>query len=298
MLKRPFLAMALLSAIGLTPAAGRGQLVSMPRAFQTYARGDQIVVHWLPASDADTYVGQVDDDLTFASAFQWSFRDDGRASYDVPVRVSAPGLYYVRMRALRSFLIVSLQSDWTLPQRVVVGARGAPVFWPGTAPFGASAAAGLPLTVEPGPYPGDLWLTWGSVPGAGSYVLQLASDGSFLTPYSFTVGAVPVRPTQVLLIRNVPRARYYVRVQPVRTAVRRSVVVWSSVRVVDLSPGKVTIVRREVNVRNVRQIEFARAVRVVPASGTGHGVGKGHLQHVGKPDTPGHARGPDHWNDD
>jgi hypothetical protein len=266
----------------------------MPRAFQAYSRGDQVVLHWLPASDADLYVAQVDDDPTFASAFQWSFRDDGRASYDLPVRVGAPGAYYVRMRALRNFLIASLQSDWTPTRLVLVGAPAFTAFSRVSVPFGTSVAGGLPLTVAPGPYPGDLWVTWSSVPGANSYVLQLAGDGSFVTPYSFTLGAVPVRSTQVFLIRNVPRSRYYVRVHPVQTTVRRSTVLWSPVRVVDLRPGKATIVRREVDLRGVRQVDFARSVRVVPASGTGQGAGKGHLKHAGKPDTPGHDRDPDH----
>lgn len=92
--------------------------------------------------------------------------------------------------------------------QILVGALGSPAFWPGPAPFGAPVAAGIPLTVVPGPHAGYLSLTWGSVPGAASYVLQLSNDGYFRAPYTFAVAPVSLGPTQVILIRNVPRARY------------------------------------------------------------------------------------------
>jgi hypothetical protein len=272
-------------------------LTSTPRAFQAYARGDEIVVQWQPASDADLYVVQVDDDPAFASPFEWSVRDDGRGSYAVPVRVSAPGFYYARMRALRSLLIVSLQSAWTPIRSVVVGRPGSTFLGPFGSPFGTTTGwNGLPFTVERGPSADDLWLTWGSVPGAGAYLVQLAGDGSFVNPVSFNVSPLQSRSTQVVLIRNVPRARYFVRVQPVRSPVIRSPVFSSPVRIVDLRSSKPTLQRHAVRSSAVREIDFSRTVRVLPA--TGNGQGKGHLKHVGKPDTPGHSRDADHRDDD
>lgn len=87
---------------------------------------------------------------------------------------------------------------------------------------------------------------------------------------------------------------------PVRTLVGRSPIFWSPVRVVDLRSHRVGILRRDVSLRNVRQVDFVRAVHVQP-SRSRHGVGKGHLKYVGKPDAPGHARHPDRrsrWDDD
>jgi hypothetical protein len=195
---------------------------------------------------------------------------------------------------------VSLSLTYASGDQVLLGAPGPPALWPGPAPFGAPVAAGIPFTVVPGPYAGYLSLTWGSVPGAASYVLQLSTDGYFRAPYTFAVAPVSLGPAQVILIRNVPRARYYVRVHPVRSPVRWAPIVWSPVRVVDLRPGRVAIVRRDLSLRSVRQIDFVRAVHASP-SGTRHAVGKGHWKHIGKPDAPGHARYPDRrgrWDDD
>jgi hypothetical protein len=305
---RLWLALGLVSTAGITPASLGGQSVQTPGRFEAAASADQILARWTAVPGADLYVGEIDTDPRFGDAREWIERDDGRGVYEQRLTNLRPATYYLRVRAVRGAFLVRRQSDWSHVERVVVGGRsgrvgGLPGGWPddrwpdGRRPDdrgdgrwpdgrGLPAGAAYPRSLDARASGDQLFVRWTSVRGADRYVLQLDREARFRSPASIDVAA-DGGSTEEVRLNNVPDGRWYLRVRAL-DGFGLGGTRWSPVETVVVNDR--SLVRRTSPAR--RDVVFRgddRDRRDHPVFDRHPGRGRGHENHVGKPDTPGHA---------
>lgn len=303
--------LAALSLAGITPAALGGQSVATPRNFQAFRQGDDIVARWSAASEADYYIGEIDEGPQFDSPRRFAVEDDGRRTFEHRLRDLSPDVYYVRLRALRSFVVIRRQSDWTHVERVAIGAdgrwdddeldvldrRGDDLRrWPRdgrTFP----ASDDFPRRLDARALRDDIRIAWSPVAGATEYLVQVDDEARFRDPFAFRVTGGGDRNLQQLVIRNASRDRYYVRVRVEGRLGRRDRSRWSEVETVDVGFGRDGDFRREPDLRDGRDgIVVGGRGHPVFDEHPGRGRGKGHLKHEDKRRGRGHERDGD-WED-
>jgi hypothetical protein len=316
---RGWLGLALVSTAGFIPAPLGGQSVQAPGRFEAVASGDQVLARWTAVPRADLYVGEIDTDPRFGDAREWLERDDGRGVYEQRLTNLRPATYYLRVRAVQSAFLIRRQSNWSHVERVVVGGGSGRVGgfpgnrsdgrfpddrwpgdrrddrWPDDARFPGGAA--YPRSLDARSSGDELFLRWTSVRGADRYTLQLDREPRFRSPASIDVRA-DGGSTEEIRLRNVPEGRWYIRVRAL-DGVGLGGTRWSPVESVVV--GDRRIARRPGTDR--RDVVFRDDRRDHPVFDRDPDRGRGHANHTGKPDTPGHARDRDRrdgewWGDD
>jgi len=329
---RRTLILAVLSTAGFIPASLRGQSVETPRNFQAFQDGRDIVVRWSAAGDADLYIGEIDGDPQFRNPRRWTVQDDGQSRFERRLRDLDTGTYYLRVRALESFIVIKRQSDWSHVERVVLGrddgrgwdrdrvdrdGDGWPDDWPDRDSDGRPdfpddrrdfpRSGDFPRRLDARAFGDDLRVVWSPVRGADWYVLQLDTDRRFRDPFVFEVEAFDDERTQEFVIRNLQRDRWYLRVRAVDSFVSRDRARWSEIEVVDVEFGDRAgvdrdgrVFGREGDLRDGRGRVLRRDSRGHPVfdEHPGRGRGKGHLKHEGKKDNRGHEGDWDRDEDD
>jgi hypothetical protein len=327
------LILAGLSTLGFTPASPRGQFLDVPQNFHAHANGNDIVVRWSAAEDAELYIGEIDSDPDFDSPKRWVVRDDGRWAYEHRIHDLGDGTYYLRVRSAVSFLIIERRSDWTHVERVTIGRgrdaddlRSRDVLH---GPVKQGDARDLRDVLHGPVNERDVWdddewefpasrefprrlgarasgdeilLAWSPVVGADVYLIQVDRDLRFRHPFTFDARARDDRGAEEFRIRNVPAGRWYARVAAVKSVVARDIRRWSEVAVVEVGVNN-RLFRREADLREGRTgvvLGNVRGTREHPVfdEHPGRGKGKGHLKHEGKRRTPGHARDRDRRDDE
>lgn len=299
---KAILAFLALSTAGFTTAPLVGQ-VEPPRNFQAYRDGDDIVVRWWADGEADLYVGEVDQDPRFGSPSRWGVSGEGQRTVLHRLQDLTAGTYYVRVRAVETFLIIRRQSSWSHVERVVIGPFGRGDRWPDQADDGRwpdqnpdhwprdgrdfPTADEFPRALDARVAGDDVRVVWSPVRGAERYLLQVDTERSFRDPYTFSVDAWSDRTTQDFVLRNVPRGRYYVRVRAVESFVSRDSFRWSDVEVFDVHVGQAPGLERQAELRTGRFGVLRGDGRSHPVFDEHPGRGKGHLKHEGKKHTPG-----------
>jgi hypothetical protein len=308
---RYILAFAVLSAAGIIPAASRGQSVQVPRSFNAYPDGRDLIARWTSTDAPDLFQGEVDEDPQFDSPSRFLVESDGRGSYERRLRDLRDGTYYVRVRALETFAVIRVHSDWTHVERVVIGGRSGDIWrddgddegWerdgdrdvdgsPGRDARRFPVGNDRPDRVEVWVVGDDVRVGWNPVRSAQGYVLQLDTDRRFRQARSFSVGAWEERRLQEFRIRNVPPGRFYLRVRAVDSFVSRDRTRWSDVVVVDVE-------RWDRDRDRDREADFYEGRHVTSKNGRspllfedrrGRGNGKGHLYDEGKRRIAGNDR--------
>ncbi|MFN2431481.1 MAG: fibronectin type III domain-containing protein [Gemmatimonadota bacterium] len=281
------IAFTLLSTLGFSPAALEGQSLEGPRSFRAHASGGDVVLHWSGEREHDLYIGEIDDDPGFDSPRRWAVNADGRGTYEHVLHDVGSGVWFLRVRAVESFVAIRRQSDWSHVERVVVDRDGrSPGGRDGDGYDDGDVSRGprdLDATVTGGD---DVRVSWSQPRRADRYLLQLADDARFRDPHVFTVAARDGG-VQRFTLRNVPDGRWFLRVRAIDSSISRVGLGWSRVAVVDVGRsrdgGRVHRDDADFGDGSGGDLSVRRRGHPVFEEHPGRGRGKGHLKQGRRP---------------